>query len=204
MYLLTTAFKYIIVLSGSSEDQSRSGKLEMVHDLASEVYIHKCENGRFVDVCQHAENGPDQQHSILSIADCPVQPSLCTVNADVHGCSVQQMNPESTNNEVICSDVNTECKVVCETLHSQLLDVELSQGHYELTDTQESLVQKKVVSFSHVDDDNSLIVTSITNKPKQSLLLRLFESKLFSMSIAIQYLFNSKEPGVLSYLGKFL
>ncbi|XP_070208714.1 phosphatidylinositol 4-kinase beta-like isoform X2 [Littorina saxatilis] len=37
--------------------------------------------------------------------------------------------------------------------------------------------------------------------PRQSWLLRLFESKLFDMSIAISYLFNSKEPGVQTYLG---
>ncbi|XP_074656032.1 phosphatidylinositol 4-kinase beta-like isoform X2 [Tubulanus polymorphus] len=37
-----------------------------------------------------------------------------------------------------------------------------------------------------------------------SWLLRLFESKMFDMSIAITYLFNSKEPGVLSYLGNRL
>ena len=37
---------------------------------------------------------------------------------------------------------------------------------------------------------------------KQSWLLRLFESKHFEMSIAIQYLFNSKEPGVQSYIGE--
>lgn len=37
---------------------------------------------------------------------------------------------------------------------------------------------------------------------KESWLLRLFESKLFDMSIAIQYLFNSKEPGVQSYIGR--
>lgn len=42
------------------------------------------------------------------------------------------------------------------------------------------------------------------NKSKgcQSWLLRLFESKMFDMSIAVSYLFNSKEPGVQSYLGK--
>ena len=39
--------------------------------------------------------------------------------------------------------------------------------------------------------------------PKQSWLLRLFESKLFDMSIAITYLFNSKEPGVQTYIGKY-
>ena len=36
---------------------------------------------------------------------------------------------------------------------------------------------------------------------KQSWLLRLFQSKLFDMSIAITYLFNSKEPGVQTYIG---
>ena len=39
-------------------------------------------------------------------------------------------------------------------------------------------------------------------QPKQSWLLRLFESKLFDMSIAISYLFNSKEPGVQTYIGR--
>lgn len=38
----------------------------------------------------------------------------------------------------------------------------------------------------------------------QSWLMRLFQSKLFDMSIAIHYLFNSKEPGVQSYLGSKL
>lgn len=38
---------------------------------------------------------------------------------------------------------------------------------------------------------------------KESWLLRLFESKLFDMSIAVQYLFNSKEPGVQSYIGNW-
>lgn len=37
-----------------------------------------------------------------------------------------------------------------------------------------------------------------------SWLLRLFESTLFDMSIALGYLFKSKEPGVQTYLGIFL
>ena len=40
-------------------------------------------------------------------------------------------------------------------------------------------------------------------KPTEGCLLRLFESQVFDMSMAISYLFNSKEPGVQSYLGKF-
>ncbi|KAJ8893382.1 hypothetical protein PR048_005973 [Dryococelus australis] len=35
----------------------------------------------------------------------------------------------------------------------------------------------------------------------KGFLLRLFESKMFDMSMAITYLFNSKEPGVQSYIG---
>ena len=38
--------------------------------------------------------------------------------------------------------------------------------------------------------------------PRQSWLLRLFESKMFSIDIAVQYLYNSKEPGVQTYIGK--
>ncbi len=38
----------------------------------------------------------------------------------------------------------------------------------------------------------------------KSWLLRLFESKLFDASMAMAYLFNSKEPGVLGYIGNKL
>ncbi|XP_053183812.1 phosphatidylinositol 4-kinase beta isoform X1 [Scomber japonicus] len=43
-----------------------------------------------------------------------------------------------------------------------------------------------------------------TNPSKQSWLLRLFESKLFDVSMAISYLHNSKEPGVQAYIGNRL
>lgn len=38
----------------------------------------------------------------------------------------------------------------------------------------------------------------------KSWLLRLFESKLFDASMAMAYIFNSKEPGVLGYIGNKL
>ena len=41
-------------------------------------------------------------------------------------------------------------------------------------------------------------------QPHDCWLMRLFESTLFDMSIAIGYLFNSKEPGVQRYLGNRL
>uniref|UniRef100_A0A672FXE6 Phosphatidylinositol 4-kinase beta n=1 Tax=Salarias fasciatus TaxID=181472 RepID=A0A672FXE6_SALFA len=42
------------------------------------------------------------------------------------------------------------------------------------------------------------------NPSKQSWLLRLFESKLFDVSMAISYLHKSKEPGVQAYIGNRL
>lgn len=41
------------------------------------------------------------------------------------------------------------------------------------------------------------------DKVSKSFLLRLIESKLFDMPMAIMYLFNSKEPGVQRYIGNF-
>ena len=43
-----------------------------------------------------------------------------------------------------------------------------------------------------------------TTLPKQSWLLRLFQSTLFDSSMSMTYLFNSKEPGVLEYIGNKL
>ena len=42
------------------------------------------------------------------------------------------------------------------------------------------------------------------SQPKHFWLMRLFQSNLFDMSIAIGYLFNSKDPNVQSYLGSRL
>lgn len=53
-------------------------------------------------------------------------------------------------------------------------------------------VQKKVTNMS--------ITAKSTGNQHNSWLLRFFESKHFDMSIAISYLFNTKEPGVQTYL----
>lgn len=46
--------------------------------------------------------------------------------------------------------------------------------------------------------------SSSSSSSKQSWLLRLFESKLFDVSMAISYLYKSKEPGVQAYIGNRL
>ena len=45
------------------------------------------------------------------------------------------------------------------------------------------------------DNDNDSGIACLSTERNKSWLLRLFESKLFDSSMAISYMFNSKEPG---------
>ena len=65
-----------------------------------------------------------------------------------------------------------------------------------------SMLSMKVSSPSQMINTNGQTVSTPTDKKNQSTswLLRFFESKHFDMSIAISYLFNTKEPGVQTYL----
>ena len=51
---------------------------------------------------------------------------------------------------------------------------------------------------------DSYLLNSPVPQPQNFWLMRLFQSKLFDMSIAIGYLFNSKEADVQAYLGNKL
>ena len=67
--------------------------------------------------------------------------------------------------------------------------------------------RKKRDKGRNKDEDQILSETEATPSlpaPKSSWLLRLFESKLCDMAIAIAYLYKSKESGVLAYLGNKL
>jgi hypothetical protein len=56
------------------------------------------------------------------------------------------------------------------------------------------------ISESSLENSISTFQSSTINSSNTSWLLRFFESKHFDMSIAISYLFNSKEHGVQTYL----
>lgn len=84
-----------------------------------------------------------------------------------------ELEEEDTNNITEIITVNVECTVK---------ETELTKG----SDTTTNYTQQTTT--------NSDVIAS-AEPPKQSWLLRLFESKLFDMTIAITYLFNSKEIG---------
>ena len=52
--------------------------------------------------------------------------------------------------------------------------------------------------------DSNVLMNSPVPQPQNYWLMRLFQSKLFDMSIAIGYLFNSKDSDVQGYLGNKL
>lgn len=62
--------------------------------------------------------------------------------------------------------------------------------------------QRSVVAQSVCGGSSALTITKLAEK--QSLLLRLFESKMFDMSMAVSYLYKCKEPGVQQYIGNRL
>jgi hypothetical protein len=65
-------------------------------------------------------------------------------------------------------------------------------------------LKSTIDSPASMNTEDLVIAEDSQQKTSQSWLLRLFESKMFDASMAVHYLFNSKEPGVLSYLGNRL
>nr|XP_047134626.1 phosphatidylinositol 4-kinase beta [Hydra vulgaris] len=114
--------------------------------------------------------------------------------------------------------LNISCKhcIVKEIAKNESTPLKCKCGHMIETKTKSSkismsyskLKRSKQRSRKSLDKKNRQLLAKSNDStlpPEQgSWLLRLFESKLFNMSIAISYMFNSKEEGVLAYLGNKL
>ncbi|XP_055941151.1 phosphatidylinositol 4-kinase beta-like [Argiope bruennichi] len=99
-------------------------------------------------------------------------------------------------------DGERQQRLVTDSVQSCLSQHSLSCEMPRNTDLSEETVDESVSEgLSNLSESKSEVVMFPKPPPKESLLLRLFESTLFDMSIAITYLFNSKEPGVQTYLG---
>lgn len=101
-------------------------------------------------------------------------------------------------------DANNRSPSNCSSNSSLPSSLSQSQPHVSNHNVnhQQMDVQKSSSSSSsrHQEADEEKKVVPV----RESWLLRLFESTLFDMNIAITYLFKSKEPGVLSYIGNRL
>ena len=64
-----------------------------------------------------------------------------------------------------------------------------------------------ILQTNHMDNaclDSNILSSSPFPHIQSYWLLRLFQSNLFTMDIAIQYLYKEKDPDVQNYLGKKL
>ena len=100
----------------------------------------------------------------------------------------------SESSSSVKSIVIDKCAVNCESLTSSSNIITSSQSSAIDTNPNANIATALTINSG----------TSCKLDEKQSLLLRLFESKLFDMSMAVSYLFKCKEPGVQQYIGNRL
>ncbi|XP_028823982.1 phosphatidylinositol 4-kinase beta-like isoform X1 [Denticeps clupeoides] len=88
-------------------------------------------------------------------------------------------------------------------LETRVIGEEDKRNQIDRFEEMEMELEEKKDIFS-LTSFNTPASSSSSSATKQSWLLRLFESKLFDVSMAIAYLYKSKEPGVQAYIGNRL
>ncbi|KAI4789849.1 hypothetical protein KUCAC02_034990, partial [Chaenocephalus aceratus] len=114
---------------------------------------------------------------------------------------------ESSRGQTPPLDIISEDHMEMDLRADQVIDPEVA-----LKACQEVLLQVKlqnrewVISpdTSSIKEEDEEEVEEGSSAKDESWLLRLFESKLFDVSMAISYLYKSKEPGVQAYIGNRL
>lgn len=106
------------------------------------------------------------------------------------------------------SDVSLKCKDNISVEELTTCNLERSENETEM-DNETNVEKANSVKAESSQERSSATYTVAPleishNSDGKGFLLRLFECKLFDMSMAITYLFNSKEPGVQSYIGNML
>ncbi|XP_056142078.1 phosphatidylinositol 4-kinase beta [Lampris incognitus] len=115
--------------------------------------------------------------------------------------------------EVLQKVKQQQVEPVCpgETDTSRTTEDRLVNGGGDDPDSDSPVIKPPQIQVEEADPEGSALGSMKSarrrqrhNPSKQSWLLRLFESKLFDVSMAISYLHNSKEPGVQAYIGNRL
>ena len=110
----------------------------------------------------------------------------------------KQQQDDQQHHQQNNSDVTERCS-------SQWLHMSPDTSSIKEEDENEEEGQKAVVASQQNPPPSAPSGSSSpSSSSKQSWLLRLFESKLFDVSMAISYLYKSKEPGVQAYIGNRL
>ncbi|XP_073493435.1 phosphatidylinositol 4-kinase beta isoform X2 [Phyllobates terribilis] len=100
-----------------------------------------------------------------------------------------------------CDDVLEKVKLMHSSSSDSLDQVDAAE---QTTNGETTRIYEEDESVTDINSVKNARRRQKNNSAKQSWLLRLFECKLFDISMAISYLYNSKEPGVQAYIGNRL
>ncbi|KAK7015186.1 Phosphatidylinositol 4-kinase beta [Halocaridina rubra] len=107
----------------------------------------------------------------------------------------------------MCSSASSEATAITNSGSNEYSAAASSSNSSSSSCGASSLMNTSSSTNCHVGGNNgcsSSLISKNKLDEKQSLLLRLFESKLFDMSMAVSYLYKCKEPGVQQYIGNRL
>lgn len=112
-----------------------------------------------------------------------------------------EVNKTSNNSGASSSVINASHVVSTGTVCGGAVPSSISGGGASASGSSNS---SGANSFTSSSTSSASAFTKTRLDEKQSLLLRLFESKMFDMSMAVSYLYKCKEPGVQQYIGNRL
>ena len=177
-------------------------------------------DGNLIKTCSVSELDTEQNLTALNFGRSLSYSAIeKTKTSDLMTHSSFKVKPYDTNSissldRLSTSPIQEEVAEMCEQLNSEDTEME-HDGKTDCAVTMDT--DNPCEQSDHSSHSASPPRTDTKGKPplpngkskhrpgsgkQSSWLLRLFESKMFDMSIAISYLFNSKEPGVQTYLGK--
>ncbi|XP_076157822.1 phosphatidylinositol 4-kinase beta-like [Alosa pseudoharengus] len=141
----------------------------------------------------------DNQHSPLPTSPCG------TDNGSVHLEVVDRGTIQEEDEARVVGGWDEKEEVPAEETGGESSDSPSAMSESEsVSSLSSSLPSSPLPPVSAASSSLSTSSSSSSSTSKQSWLLRLFESKLFDVSMAIAYLYKSKEPGVQAYIGNRL
>uniref|UniRef100_A0A182JQP9 Phosphatidylinositol 4-kinase beta n=1 Tax=Anopheles christyi TaxID=43041 RepID=A0A182JQP9_9DIPT len=144
---------------------------------------------------KHQHHNQPQQQQQQQSSSSAVTPTVTTTTVSVS----MEFDTTSSSTESGSSQLNIPKASLSKSSSTASLKVVPGVAVAAIPSTTTSIPSSSVVPFSSSGPrDESQIRTERTG---QSGLLRFFESPVFNIHFAVHYLFYSKEPGVLSFIG---
>lgn len=185
----------ILVSRTGSESCSLSGKGRTLS--ANGTVIGSCDSGLPLREDDNDDDASVRSEEIVDLVPDRLAPHRASFE--------RRSKASSAANKVRSPEDQYGCFDICSADRSEQVDCGEDDccGIVHISEPSTSSSLSEATShLTIVASESSSLLSSAGGKSGQSSwLLRLFESKLFDMPIAIQYLFNSKELGVQTYIG---